>query len=369
MKQRFSALTGLRAIAAMLIFCFHFRKFWLAHLPKIFTLILKECHIGVSIFFVLSGFLIAYTYQDKPLGSKREYVKYLAIRLVRIFPVYLLILTVKYLDQGFPSPKETVLNYTLLKGFSDKYNLSGIPQSWSLTVELTFYVLAPLIWSLAKQRLRRPLIYLSGLLLGAWLLGLIPHLFGYNKDSWLYNFQFILDSTFFGRWVEFYMGIVLAFVVQRKDAAWSPQPGTRFTWTGSIGVLASCFLIGCFGEHFYNPGTSVIPGILVRNLILPVFVAVLLYGLIIEKNGLQRILGSRLFVLLGNASYIFYLIHINYGYALLARIKVFPDYNFTFLWLVSIVGYLLFEKPVYNVARKYINGERRPVLNPAKSLR
>ena len=167
MKHRFSALTGLRAIAAMLIFCFHFRKFWLAHLPKIFTLILKECHIGVSIFFVLSGFLIAYTYQDRPLESGRDYLKYLAIRLARIFPVYLLILTLKYLDQGFPSPKETFLNYTLLKGFSDKYNLSGIPQSWSLTVELTFYLLAPLIFSLAKQRLRRPLVYLTGLLLAS----------------------------------------------------------------------------------------------------------------------------------------------------------------------------------------------------------
>jgi peptidoglycan/LPS O-acetylase OafA/YrhL len=358
MKQndmtRFSALTGLRAIAAMMVYCFHFRKFWIGSLPLPFTGILKEMHIGVSIFFVLSGFLIAHTYSDKPLGSRKDYFRYLLVRFARIFPVYLVILTAKYLEQGFPPAKETFLNYSLLKGFSDSYNLTGISQSWSLTAELTFYCLAPWLYSIIAANRQRSLIYLFALFLLACLAGWILRLTGYNKDSFLYNPQFVLDATFFGRSFEFYVGIRLALLIKKRDPGWAPARGIRYTCCGAAGIIAASFLMGCLGPHFYTPGTDTIPGILVRNLLLPVGIVVFLYGLITERNKFQRLLGSRPFVLLGNASYIFYLLHIGYGYDALSVIPWIPDYQFSLLWIASILGYLFFEKPVYNLLRKLI---------------
>src|ERR1700712_1417903 len=123
-KSRFDSLTGLRAVAAIMIFCFHFRKFWFGYLPTFINRALNEFHIGVSIFFVLSGFLIAYTYKDEPLRSKTAYLKYILVRFARIFPIYIIILTLKYCTIGFPTMKEVFLNYTLFKGFSDRYNLA-----------------------------------------------------------------------------------------------------------------------------------------------------------------------------------------------------------------------------------------------------
>ena len=339
----------------MMIFCFHFRKFWVSHLPIICGRILNEFHIGVSIFFVLSGFLIAYTYKEKPLSSSKGYVQYILIRFARIFPVYLLILTCKYLSYGFPPFKETFLNYTLLKGFSDKYNLAGIPQAWSLTVELTFYCFAPLIYSMAKDKIFKPIIYVAGVLVVLFAMGYSLHLAGYNRDRYLYNFQFLLDATFFGRFFEFYVGILLAFVIEKRGKDLIAQPGIKATIGGLIGMILTCTLIGLFAPDIFSPGTNNLAGVIIRNLLLPVFIFIMIYGLITEINWFQILLSSRVFMILGNASYIFYLMHLNFGYFVLAKIKVFYDLNFTFLWLVSIAGYFLFEKPMYDFLKKKIN--------------
>lgn len=359
-SARFNALTGLRAIAAMMIFGFHLRKFWVMHLPGFLVRLLNEWQAGVSIFFVLSGFLIAYTYRDRPLGSPKAYLQYILVRFARIFPIYLLLLTAKYTSSGFPSGKETFLNYTLLKGFSDKYNLTGIPQSWSLTVEISFYFLAPLIYSIGQRKKWLPLLYGTAWFLLAGLAGFLFHKTGANGDSWLYDYLFLLNATFFGRFFEFYIGTWLAFrILSSSSGASSSFPETsspfpRYTLTGVGGILLAMFLVNCFASDGYSPGTNNLGGILLRNGLLPVFTVSLIYGLITETTWLQKILSSRVFMLLGNASYIFYLIHINFGYFTLARIKLFPDYNFIFLWLTSIAAWLLLENPLYIWTKKRI---------------
>ncbi len=85
--KRFEALTGLRALAVTLVFIYHNRKYWRGDLhPEIMRLI-NEFHVGVSIFFVLSGFLIAYNYGDKISSNVREYSRYIIIRMARILPL------------------------------------------------------------------------------------------------------------------------------------------------------------------------------------------------------------------------------------------------------------------------------------------
>ena len=68
-KIKFDALKGFRALAAILVFIYHNRKYWRDFIhPEVLRLI-NEFHIGVSVFFVLSGFLIAFTYEDKPIKN------------------------------------------------------------------------------------------------------------------------------------------------------------------------------------------------------------------------------------------------------------------------------------------------------------
>lgn len=350
-SQRFEALTGLRAIAAIMVFLYHNRKHWRGWLSDLVINNLNEYHCGVTLFFVLSGFLIAYTYQDNPLQSRKEYVKYLFIRLLRIFPVYLIILTISFIDTGFPATYKTICNYTLLKGFSDLFNLDGLPQSWSLTVELSFYVCAPLIYQYLKKTITKAFFFQLILLIASLLIGYCWYFINKNLERWLYNWLFIFDSTFFGRFIEFFSGMLLAYFVKTDHPILQKLTIKRITLWSSIAGLWIIYGISLFEKDTYDQGILHIPGLILRNIFLPVAISILLYGLIKEKTLFSRLLSTRFVVLLGNASYIFYLVHIGYVNQQLSAHHLLGDRNFLLLWVISIAGYLLIEKPIYMFMR------------------
>ena len=185
-------LTGVRAIAAYMVFLHHTERNPLA----------KELHVGVTLFFVLSGFLIAYKYETACQFNFAWLRQYFQNRFARIFPVYLLIAVTSLLLLGDQTWTTWFLNLTLLKGFSVKTLGSGIAQAWSLTVEECFYASAPVIFLFSRKNLLKPLLFLAALLGGILLLTRIP----------LVNVSFgpptfVLLYTFFGRFLEFFAGI------------------------------------------------------------------------------------------------------------------------------------------------------------------
>lgn len=159
---RFDALTGFRCLAACMVFVYHNRKYWRDNLHPEFLRLINEFNIGVSLFFVLSGFLIAYTYGEKPMRSFTAYTKYIALRMARILPLYWLILTCFYIDRSYGHYLFAWQNYTLVYAFSDKHSLDGISQAWSLNVEMVFYFFAPLLCMLQRKHI---LLLLGSLLL------------------------------------------------------------------------------------------------------------------------------------------------------------------------------------------------------------
>ncbi len=140
MKARFDALTGIRALAVSMVFIYHNRKFWRADLHPELLRFVNEFHVGVSIFFVLSGFLLAYSYGDGPTKSPKDYGKYILGRSARVLPLYWFLLTLYYLDPKFGILNFSVFTYSLSHGLSNKLNLTAIAQSWSLTVEFCFFI-------------------------------------------------------------------------------------------------------------------------------------------------------------------------------------------------------------------------------------
>ena len=346
MKERFKALTGLRAVAAIMVFLYHNRKYWRGWLPELVIRIFNEFHTGVSLFFVLSGFLIAYTYQDIPLSSTKQYLKYLLVRIVRIFPVYLIILLISYYDNGFPTTKIAVYNYTLLKGFSDRFNLDCLPQSWSLTVELSFYVFAPFIYSFLKQHILKAISFQFILLVIVLIIGYSWFYINGNKDRWLYNWLFIFDTTSFGRFAEFFCGMILANKL-RSGFEIKHIVKVNLTLISCICSLLTIYCISLFEKDIYDQGTKHIGGLILRNVVLSVFLATLIYGLITERTWLSRLLSTRIAMLLGDASFIFYLVHIGYVNRKIYNHQILHDRNFIFLWLISIASFLVIEKPIY----------------------
>jgi len=352
-SSHFNALAGFRCLAACMVFLYHNRKYWRDSLHPELLRLLNEFHIGVSLFFVLSGFLIAYTYAAEPLQSAKSYLKYFSIRFVRIMPLYWLILTAYYLDPAFGKMQFSWLTYSLFHGFSDLHNLDAISQAWSLNIEMTFYVLAPLLCLLQKKHL----LYLAGLLtllfLGTWGIGAYWHHVNGNPNRWLYPLHFVFTGTFPGRALEFAAGMFLAYQMRNNKIKFIEN--FRFkTVIGFAGIFITAWCIGLFQPNIFTQGADEVGGMILQLLVLPVFVAIALAGLIYEQTWLQKFFASKVLVLLGNASFAFYLIHISYVNIKVRELFLLPDRNFVVLWLIAILLYLLFEKPIYNGYRKWL---------------
>ena len=136
MKEKFiPALTGIRAVAVYFIFFKHFNFFSLQLYPNL-CLLVNQFYTFLDFFFVLSGLVIYYKYNEISGPNKTKLHNYFINRISRVFPILILLITITFfLDyyHGYYSSTETIkyylLNITLVKGFSSKYILTGIGPS------------------------------------------------------------------------------------------------------------------------------------------------------------------------------------------------------------------------------------------------
>lgn len=354
--KHFKALTGIRAIAAIMIFVYHNRKYWKNDLhPEVFRFC-NELNLGVQLFFVLSGFLIAKSYGAKPLQSANHFIKYFVQRIARTMPLYWLLLTFYYLDYRFGKHHFSWSHYLLFQGFSSKHSLDAIAQSWSLNVEMTFYAFAPFLIFLLQKNITHLVFFLVSLFGFTILLGQLLIYYNGNPGCYFTPINFVAMSTFAGQSLLFVAGIILAQF---------PNFFTRFslskyaTTIGGLGFVLTLYTIGLFQESRIDHGTNHWQGQVLFFTLLPFFIVVLFYGLISQDSKLQRFLSTKVMMILGNASFAFYLIHISYANLKLRALIFLPDRNFILLWLVAILLYYAFEKPIYDWFRKRINSNER----------
>jgi peptidoglycan/LPS O-acetylase OafA/YrhL len=156
-ESRLPLLDGVRAIAALSVLVFH-AGFWsnITMTGSPAAPFLSRLDVGVSIFFVLSGFLLYRPFvRARLLGTPApRAVAYGWRRALRILPAYWLALTVVLLVVSRPDaldPGDAVVYYGLVQAYTDQV-LGGIAQAWTLCVEVAFYALLPL-WALALRRL------------------------------------------------------------------------------------------------------------------------------------------------------------------------------------------------------------------------
>ena len=181
--MRFPLLDSVRAIAALSVLVFH-AGFWsdITLTGSALAPFLSRLGVGVTIFFVISGFLLYRPFVRARLeGSPPpRATAYGWRRALRILPAYWVALTVIALAIPKPDtfqPDHAVAYYGLLQIYGD-LALGGITQAWTLCVEVTFYALLPL-WALALRRLpatvRSELIALAVLAAAgtAWILAAV----------------------------------------------------------------------------------------------------------------------------------------------------------------------------------------------------
>jgi peptidoglycan/LPS O-acetylase OafA/YrhL len=137
-RVQLPALTGLRIVAAGMIVANHSRAL---HIP-VPNYALDH---GVSFFFVLSGFIIAYAYPK--LDSKGAVFSFLAARIARIWPAHFVALLLVVALFQLPLDRTFVANALLLHAWvpSSLWYFSYNAPSWSISTECFFYIAFPVL--------------------------------------------------------------------------------------------------------------------------------------------------------------------------------------------------------------------------------
>ena len=314
LHNRMPALTGLRFMAAMMIFCYHYIDFISVRSGKLYAY-LDHFHWGVQIFFVLSGFLIAQSYSEKISSGTLRQIDYFKKRLIRIMPLYLLltILTYIVIGKNFQNWGSLGLAFffdvTLLKGFSSQYLLSGIPQSWSLATEMQFYASAPFLMKVSRKNTGWWVVI--GFIAVGTLVGLVFQKFSFY--GFFSSVKFVLVTTLFGRILEFYLGILLYNLISGKTKvrALSLLGRLRYKsfWGLTLMTVSLCAASSISTFLLDNSECWISLHWLLGYIIFPFCVMLFIYGLCSEKNGMVDLLSSRLMQILGNSSYAFFLLH------------------------------------------------------------
>src|SRR5258708_46188 len=125
--------------------------------PRQIVTYLENGYLGVSIFFVLSGFILTYTYRPS-VESLRMFAW---ARFARIYPVYLLALLI-----ALPVARTRLNMVDAIKvlgmaqawtPYSSESGYTWIMQAWTLSVELAFYICFPALLLLLQRLPRNPL--------------------------------------------------------------------------------------------------------------------------------------------------------------------------------------------------------------------
>lgn len=369
-KPHLRALTGLRFLAALHVVLMHRALQYLGWAPTWTRNVAAAGYTGVSLFFVLSGFVLAYTYLEPGERQSIERRRFWAARFARVYPVYLVSLLVALpafaglalLRGGADLGPETspgkiaLTTLTLTQSWSWTTVWQWNSPGWSLSAEAFFYAAFPLIVPALLRYARGRLLRAAGVL---WLLALLPpalylltHADGgtaASRDPTLMSIKFhpVL------RIPEFVMGVVLGKLFLDRSAAPSSSPAPR--WAAETAAGAILLLLAA---------SPALPFVLLHNGLLAPLFGLLIFGLAGGRGPLARMLSHPGLVLLGEASYALYLLHqplwlwvTSLGHVNpLARQPTGFFVGYIVITLVASIAVLqLVEKPSRKVLRKRLH--------------
>jgi len=347
--RSFAAVDSLRGLAALWVALFHYWQ-WPTiafNRPAETFAFAQHGDKAVPLFVVVSGFLIwGSAVRIRNQADLRAYTINRFLRLVPLFvTVVLVTLALGYVIgrgalPGGSTWKTAVHESLLARSFNSKFFI--LPQSWSLFVELNFYMFAPLA-AAVFVRSRTPILCVPA--------------------TALYFSEFGGDFREFGLWKYFLFGMAARQVLEDSSAV-RPLLGTivfllgtilliidlRWDWTFALGQATGIILRPTHPTLTFGLGIAC---------------AALVFGAA-SSDVLQRTLGSPLLRVIGIVSYSIFLWHsamitmdlpIRFdGIGLVGPIGdmvALPSFGFQFyllaipaLVLVGIISFLLIEKPI-----------------------
>jgi len=324
-RPQLKALTSLRFLAAALVVLFHVQvtgtfvagPWWYRNFAGI-------GYIGVNCFFVLSGFILVYTYAGTPGDARRLW----QARFARVYPAYVFSLIVTaplffYAVRHMHLPHYAwsqhhlaaacVLALGLMQAWVPQGALTWNPVCWSLSAEAFFYLIFPALLAWGKGLTTRGLVV--GIALCALLSLTVSVLYvvlhpdgidtinsGANDLLWknVISFNPALRAP------EFITGVLAAHLFIRGKV--EPRLANRLVLAGMLVLV----LLVVVADRIPRPLIS-------AGFLSPAFASIIV-GLALRPRW-ARLLEPRWLVLLGEASYSLYLLH---STVILLAFNLFP---------------------------------------------
>ena len=310
------ALTGLRFIAAAQVVGFHAHAMVPAWRDNPALIFLGAGYSGVSLFFVLSGFVLAYNYLT-PDGTGVSSVRdFLVARFARVYAVYLVGIVVAFpifvrdlqragaaagmLRDGLPITAATV---SLLQAWIPPYACRLNCPGWSLSAEAFFYLTFPIVGAWLCRRRRAMLLGVCAvcwavacsLVLGY--LRLDPEHIGGVTAATESNWVAMLKFNPLLRLPEFILGVSTGLIFMR-------DPGALKKIAGPLSIVTLVSIVALLSQHEH------IRYLLIHNGVLAPLYALLIVTLACGVGPLAALLSTKVFHLLGEASFALYLLHV-----------------------------------------------------------
>ncbi|UPQ74907.1 acyltransferase family protein [Chryseobacterium nepalense] len=338
--MKISQITFTRFIAAMAIVISHFNKDLFLYKIRFISDIFLRANVGVSYFFILSGFIMIVAYHRK---EKIEYLDFYRNRVARIYPLYivglLLYFFTRYSDVSFY--KTFLYLFGIQSWIPGKALILNFP-GWSISVEFLFYLIFPWLYNYLYSKGNKSIWIIAVLIwIGTQVFSNLyinsPAYKGPHTESHEFSHYFPLWHI-----NEFLIGNIagLLFVKNRKEKNYDLAVVVFF-----IAIILSLIFIPL---NFHNG-------------LMAVFFVPVIYLISCNNGIITKVFALKPLEFLGEISYAIYIIHIPVLYIVRS---VLWDYfqiseNNTLFWIympvlmvVSAGFYQFIEKPMRDYLRK-----------------
>lgn len=348
MKHRFEVLDIFRGLFASLVFLFHLSPF--AATPIINNSFIANSDMFVDFFFVLSGFVIAYSYQS--ISSFSEVKLFLKKRFLRIYPLHLFMLIIfvviefgkkmitAYVKVNNPNDPDNNL-YTFISSlfllnstpvFNPKDVSWNIP-SWSISAEMVSYIvfalLTLMVFATSIGKLKNWFYALVVIVASILLISV--------QDSFKIDFTF--DYGFLRGAIGFFLGALCVNFFRATYQKFSVLPSPLFTFLEIVTIIAIFVLIS-WGEFIKEIG-----------FIYEVLFFVAIYIFAFEKGRISSLMKSvGLLHNLGKYSYSIYMCHalmISLFNVAFIRLLKFPETAYSYLFILNFLIIYIFSAWTY----------------------
>lgn len=338
------ALDGIRAIAILLVLVFHWfpTNHWINIIPN--------GPIGVTLFFVLSGYLITSILlgQRESHSFLKSFGNFVARRALRIFPIYYAVLAsllilkpfgIQIVSDFYEHPSY-YWSYWYNHWLEQSQNWSDmLSPYWSLSVEEQFYIIWPvLILGISSRK------NILSLLWATTILGLVARFVLIHQYEGIGVYMITCVDTF--AW-----GGLLAYYVREGR---EEQVRSAAKWILPVAALG--FVMTTVFMSDINLG---------KQLFFRTFTSILSAGFILgalQPGLLAHLLSIRPLREIGKVSYGLYLYHMlipDLFYQLMNRLHIsiqdpYHIYGIVALFATSFISYHLFEKPIQSIKRYFV---------------